>query len=149
MNNAADVSPMMWYGLTFAMSVITVLLGVIWKFMRDEQAKHAQELRMKASSDALREMRDNHRHDMEAIKTHFNDRLERQYKENQERLRDLADRQEKEIEWIKREIDEIKHTMTNFQAETRTSFETLRKEQSEGVDKVLTRMNELLSSIKK
>lgn len=134
------------YGV--AAFIISGLLGVAWKLLRDEQYRTIKSVELRATQQELRDaearhakaladLQDRYQHDLETAREHFHSRL-----------LDLAQRQDREFERVKGEMDDMKNTVREFQRETQQSFVSMRKDQQEGVDRVLSRMQELLLQIK-
>lgn len=133
---------------TIALTLISGLGGVAWKLLRLEQSRMQARQDLSASRQELSEAEarhakaladsvERHAHDLEVVREHFHSRLA-----------DMVSHQNRENERVKSEMDDIKNNLREFQRETQQSFATSRREQQEGVDRVLTRMQELLVSIK-
>lgn len=121
-----------------ALTLITGLGTVAWKLLQLQVSRAQARADLAATQQDLKDAEARYQRDLEVIRQHF-----------AERHTELTQRQDREFERVKGEMDEIKNTMREFQRETQQSFATQRKEQQEGVDRVLTRMQELLVSIKR
>lgn len=121
-----------------ALTLITGLGTVAWKLLQLQVSRAQARADLAATQQDLKDAEARYQRDLEVIRQHF-----------AERHVELTQRQDREFERVKGEMDEIKNTMREFQRETQQSFATQRKEQQEGVDRVLTRMQELLVSIKR
>jgi ABC-type anion transport system duplicated permease subunit len=130
------------------LTLISILIGVIWKFLRAEQAKTSIELELKASKAALRESEERALAACSALREYFAERLQMQAAEYRERLADQANRQDREISWVKKEVDELKASMGALRKETQEGFNNLRNENRQGIDQVLDRLQELIISVK-
>ena len=125
-------SPIMIYGLTTGVGVLGVLVGVIWKFIRDEQDRNRQELALKASSEALKESRAASEASLREARVDFKAQLERLHRDYQDRMHLLEQRQEREIELLNDRMNEIKTTISE-----------MRKEQSNGTASILQHLQSI------
>jgi superoxide dismutase len=108
-----EVPAIVIYALTTAISVIGVLLLLMYNKHQTELLKNqadairvTDELAKKASSDALKEARD-----------HFNGTIAKHHSDYQERLRELAMKQDREIDWLKEEMDKISANLNEMRKE--------------------------------
>lgn len=120
-----------------AAAIISGLLGVAWKLIRAEQIRTMNAVELKATRQELIESEQRHQRELETLREHFRENIAR-----------IQLDQNREFERVKTEMDDMKATMREFQRETQQSFGTMRKDQQEGVDRVLNRMQELLLQIK-
>lgn len=116
-----DTSVLLTYAVTIGGPMLIALVGVIWKMVRDEAKVNADALEKKASAEALRE-----------AKQEFNLRLERLDTSYRQLLQDLANRQDREIEWLKDEMDKLS-----------SSVQEMRRENNAANTAILQRLHDL------
>ena len=87
-------------------TIVLGLIGVIWNMVRTEAKSNAEALNQKASADALKE-----------AKSDLMLRLEKQHAEFQQRLREVSERQDREIDWLKDEMDKISNNLAEMRRE--------------------------------
>lgn len=92
--------------LKYALGIAGALLTIIWTMVRQESKKTEEALDKKASSAALDEAKANHRNEMKELRDYF-----------QERIRELNQRQDREIDWLKEETSEIKNSLSEMRQE--------------------------------
>lgn len=105
-----DSSVLLTYAVTIGGPMILALVGVIWKMVRDEAKTNADALDKKASAEALKE-----------AKHEFNMRLERLDASYRQLLQDLANRQDREIEWLKEEMDKLSVNLHEMRRENNSA----------------------------
>lgn len=105
-----DTSVLLTYAVTIGGPMILGLVGVIWKMVRDEAKSNADALEKKASAEALKE-----------AKNDFNMRVEKLDANYRQLLQDVAKRQDREIEWLKGEMDKISIGITEMRRENTTA----------------------------
>lgn len=91
------------YGFGTLLGVIGSMGLIIFKMIQAEAKKHRESIDAKASIDSLRE-----------AKEMFDRDLNRLRADHQERMRELSAKQEKEIEWLKKEMDGIVDTLNEM-----------------------------------
>lgn len=94
--------------------IIVGLIGVVWSMVRTEAKNNAEALDLKASNEALKE-----------AKTDFLSHLERHRTEIQQRLREVSERQDREIDWLKDEMDKISNNIAEMRRENTQANTTI------------------------
>lgn len=105
--------------------VFLALVGVIWKMMRDERTATVEALEKKASNHALAE-----------YKIHVKELLEQRDKDIQSRMQEHGLRQDREIGWLKDEINRINEGVSE-----------IRRDVSSGNSQILTSLSNLATQI--
>lgn len=115
------------YVAGLAATVIFGLIAVLWGVVKNESKANADALATKASADALRE-----------AKQDFTIRLDKQQSDYQQRLQEVSQRQDKEIDWLKEEMDKISN-----------NIDEMRKEISQGNSAMLGKLHEVALAVAK
>lgn len=97
-----------------AWAVIVGLIGVVWNMVRTEAKNNAAALDMKASHESLKE-----------TKTDFLSYLERHRTEIHQRLQEVSQRQDREIDWLKEEMDKISSNLAEMRRENTQANTTI------------------------
>lgn len=97
-----------------AWAVILGLIGVVWSMVRTEAKNNAAALDMKASHESLKE-----------TKTDFLSHLERHRTEIHQRLQEVSQRQDREIDWLKEEMDKISSNIAEMRRENTQANTTI------------------------
>lgn len=105
-----DTSVILTYAVTIGGPMMLGLVGVIWKMVRDEAKATVDALSQKASAEALKE-----------AKRDFNDRVERLDANYRQQLQDIANRQDREIEWLKGEMDKLSTNLLEMRRENNSA----------------------------
>ena len=119
-------NPVLQYLMGIGGTVILALIGAIYSKFTSESKDTADALDKKASIDALRE-----------AKMDFNNLLEKQRAEYQQRLHEVSMRQDREIDWLKEEMDKIASNIVS-----------LRQENTQANNMILARLHEVALAVK-
>ena len=92
--------------MKFGLSIAGSLLLIIWGMMRQEAKRTDEALDKKASSAALDEAKATHRVEINQLRDFF-----------QERIRELNQRQDREIDWLKEEMGRIASSLSEMRQE--------------------------------
>lgn len=111
--------------MSIAGTVILGLIAAVWSMVRTEASKNADALEMKASHEALKD-----------AKSDFMMRLDKQHTEFQQRLREVSERQDREIDWLKDEMDKISSNIAE-----------MRRENTQANTAILARLQELALAV--
>ena len=112
----------------YLISVAGALILTIWGMLRHESRKTEEALEKKASIealneakkmavDALNEAKANHLVAMRDVKDHFQRIIDRNHEDYQARVRDLNERQDREINWLKDELSTLGENLQQMRQE--------------------------------
>lgn len=111
----------------YGLSVAAALLTAIWGIMRRESYKTEKELEKKATITSVEEVKANHVLAMRDVKDHFQKIIDRNHDDYRERIHDLNERQDREVDWLKAQLgklDESIQTMRNEQSAANSQHAT-------------------------
>lgn len=92
--------------IKFVLGIAGALLAIIWGMVRQETKRTDIALDTKASAAALEEAKAHHRLEMRELRDFF-----------QERIRELNQRQDREIDWIKEEVSRVNQNLGEMRSE--------------------------------
>jgi len=110
----SDTSAVLTYAVGIGGPIILGLIGVIWNLVRQEAKANSEALDKKASAEALKE-----------AKQDFATRLEKLHSDYRQLLQEVSMRQDREIDWLKDEMDKISGNITELRRENNTANATI------------------------
>lgn len=108
-----DESIALKYVAGFSLSLLTIIWGII----RQEAKKTEDALDKKATTVSVDEVKSNHTIAIRDIKEHFQRIIDRNHSDYQERIRELNERQDREVDWLKEEIGKLGDNLQHMRQE--------------------------------
>jgi heme oxygenase len=95
------------HALQYALCIAGALLTVIWAMLRHEAKKTEDALEKKASCIEVAEAKANHAVALKDVKDHFQKIIDRNHDDYRERIHELNERQDREVDWLKQELSKL------------------------------------------
>lgn len=103
--------------LAYVLPVAGALIGVIWLMLRQEARKVEQALDKKAPAADLAEAKTHNTQALKDIKEHFQRLIDQQRSDYQDRIRELNERQDREVDWLKDELSKLGDNLQHMRSE--------------------------------
>jgi hypothetical protein len=105
------------HALQYALCIAGALLTIIWGMIRQEAKKTSEALEKKATTISVDEVKANNVIALRDVKEHFQRIIDRNHSDYQERIRELNERQDREVDWLKEEIGKLGDNLQHMRQE--------------------------------
>ncbi len=116
------------YGVSTLVGIVGVLIAAGWNMTRAEAKATALALSAKASSEALKDTEARSIHALSEQRAGFQRALDDQKSGFHDRLREVGLKQDREIDWLKKEVDGINDTLADMRKESQHTLAEMRRE---------------------
>ena len=127
------------YALTTIVGIIGILVKVIHGNFKSEIRANSLALESKASSENLRESKLASTEALSEVKSHFKQQLDKQHEDYRDRLNELTMKQDREIDWLKDEMNKFSAALNEMRKESNENQSAMMRQLQEMTMMMTTR----------